>query len=114
MELTRESILAMQPGREMDALVAECVMGWSDERPRYSQYIKVDGNDIRAWEPSTDIAAAWEVIDSPQLARYRFGVLMTELGLWECRSFSPGYGIKVQSFTAQDAICRAALLSTLE
>ena len=75
--LTRESILAMEAGAEMDALVAERVMGfgtasldsvdfWLDPKP---------GTGLRAvfsWSPSTDIAAAWEVEDRiDRLANFR-------------------------------------------
>ena len=40
----------MKPGRELDALVVEKVMGWK----------WLSGNP---WAPSTDIAAAWEVLE---------------------------------------------------
>jgi hypothetical protein len=70
-ELTREAILAMPAGREMDALVAERVMGWTP-KPPYGHWYDADGNpsgyhpeatDCRKWSPSTDIAAAWQVVE---------------------------------------------------
>jgi hypothetical protein len=67
--MTRDDILAMEPGRELDALVAEKVMGWKDERPQYDQCMVVNENvggmlgPIRVFAPSTDISAAWEVVE---------------------------------------------------
>ena len=64
----------MKPGRELDALVAEHVMGWKlsadgsewlDADEVYiedAKYWRIGGNDdILPWSPSTDIAAAWQV-----------------------------------------------------
>jgi hypothetical protein len=74
----------MEAGREMDALVAEKVMGW---KKRVRKGHGVDGNhewwfdkrkptyplefvkgwdtdeDFDPWEPSTSISAAWEVVE---------------------------------------------------
>ena len=59
----------MKPGREMDALVAERVMGWRVMAEYEPGVIKclVDGNQCEVNPPefprySTDIAAAWEVV----------------------------------------------------
>lgn len=62
--MTREEILALKPGRELDALVAEKVMGWDDSgdgewRNEFDRPIE----SIRLWRPSTDISAAWEVVE---------------------------------------------------
>ncbi len=48
----------MNPGREIDALVAEKVMGWQVEQ-RVDPWIVVDGKltqRLTEWSPSTDAA----------------------------------------------------------
>jgi len=45
--MTQDEILAMKPGRELDALVAHQIFGVRDPDPR--------------WSPSMNIYAAWEV-----------------------------------------------------
>lgn len=57
----------MQPGRELDALIAERVMGWRNiptasvpDRP----WIDEHGMGFQDLKPySTDISAAWEVVE---------------------------------------------------
>lgn len=63
----------MKPGRELDALVAEKVMGWAPnypggwphppkDEPNRKRHMAADGTTvIPAY--STDIAAAWEVVE---------------------------------------------------
>ena len=56
----------MEAGRELDALVAEKVMGWKDVNTAWPSYgsppESPDGwREIPAF--STDIAAAWEVVE---------------------------------------------------
>lgn len=86
--LTREEILAKEPGPELDKLIAEHVMGWSIYRydkdvPERCYYMLVDKSfdpvvdggywnagerktEEEAWKDnrpfSTDISAAWEVV----------------------------------------------------
>jgi hypothetical protein len=70
----------MQAGRELDALVAEKVMGWREVRLRPSNSSRRSGPDYKGYKPdvvarrretpchvpaySTDIAAAWEVVEA--------------------------------------------------
>jgi len=117
--------------RELDAEVAEKVMGWTVEKCQgepfhYFQkdpykhmgiaqacaeqlkkmYLPVD--DL--WSPSTDIKAAWEVVEK---IRERFSIhspacSMSETGYkaffsWEDETYS------AVAATAPEAICRAAL-----
>ncbi len=61
----------MQAGREMDALVAERVMGWHENAYHYwsdsGWAVERTTDTVQAnaqvWSPSTDIAAAWEVVE---------------------------------------------------
>lgn len=94
MTLTREEILAMKPGPELDKMIAEHVMGWSIYRydkdvPERCYYMLVDKSfdpiaddgtwnagerktEEEAWKDnrpfSTDISAAWEVADKLKIA----------------------------------------------
>lgn len=55
-------IINIEAGREMDTLVAERVMGWTDWREDSGgRRIKVPGENSRPFSPSTDIRDAFEV-----------------------------------------------------
>lgn len=64
----------MKPGRELDALVAEKVMGWNRDHEKrklsyyygddlYAQDLITKLTDVEIPSYSTDIAAAWEVVE---------------------------------------------------
>lgn len=127
----------MTPGRELDALVAEKVMGWkrltyAQQYPTNINYSKDDrltmhwhSHDLQeqayaedcddyyapelAWSPSTDIRDAWEVI-------YRLKHLEPEL-VWsdehQCWHMTlwkgANQGQMPGAATAPHAICLAAL-----
>lgn len=62
--MTRDEIPNMPAGRELDALVAEKVMGGKLLFPPPHNAVYKNGTWVRGllnWHPSTDIAAAWEV-----------------------------------------------------
>jgi len=157
--MTRAEILRLEPGPELDQLVAERVMGWhlpddpelpkawmkkdpesrtgevwvgwwAEEPPvekdpdTLEEYIPsawlLAGHKI--WSPSTDIAAAWEVVKK-----------MLDSG-WGCEIYSPNnpYALedidkwvvvfakselldyRAKASSAPLAICRAALLAVME
>ena len=130
--MTKEEILAMQPGRELNALVAGTVLGLKQEvRLRgetntVTVYTSlVDGmhsrdEALRYGEPlaySTDIAAAWRVVEA----------MRPEYGFWA--DGDDGYSVEFQhgmfgmadyrhgrasAPAAPEAICKAALLAKLE
>jgi hypothetical protein len=95
--MTREEVLALAPGRELDALVARKLFG-------------VLNPDSR-WRPSEDISAAWEVVEEMGdcLHLRQHG----EQGEWE--AWFCGYpNSKTHGETAPEAICKASLLVCLE
>lgn len=130
-ELNREAILAMEPGPEMDALVAERVMGWRQHfRNTIHWVLEHEARSVgygrpRAifgeWQPSRDIIAAWEVVEK-LMQRYHWRLStpfealdqhyagLTPLGMtgWNGRP-----DILAGAVTMPLAICRAALLSAL-
>ena len=125
MTLTREAILAMPAGREMDALIAELVMGW---RVEHEPYQFLDGeagtgyDDPGDFQPSTDIAAAWEVVERLNLLdlyalkrsnEYDSQTAGYEVGEPSCGDGGRYWDRLAEAETAPLAICRAALLTTI-
>lgn len=124
--MTRDEILAkwerMTP-RERDAWVAEKVMGWTKERTGENVWYEPES---RLWKPmdhittlprfSTDIAAAWKVVEKITKKGFDVSILVVD-----------GYNIDVgidlyagdtlvkrlshHAPTAPEAICKAALLA---
>ena len=101
--MTRDEILNMPAGREMDALIAE----------QFTNFKHYDG---RWWwqegfldelpDYSTDIGDAWKVVEK----FYNHCMLNNVHGVWEC--YLPnGEG---KSKSAPLAICRAALLAVMK
>jgi len=115
----------MEPGPELDRLVAERVMGWSDAQDA-SQYYpgdgvwrSPDGHPLHAkkWSPSTDIEAAMEVVNK-LLSRYNFSIYS---GRYPIRWFVQIVAVEdwetkalVEDENLPLAICRAALSALME
>lgn len=143
--MTREDILAMKPGKELDALVGSivlklpqkyvCVVDDRSEeeccildRPSdclfaYGLLAKGLGrDDCKYWrrlepEPySTDLSAAWEVVEKMAKKWPDFGISKSNQGSKWCVSWGfDGHGWEyADAETAPLAICKAALLSALE
>ena len=68
--MTDEEIDKLEEGPELDRLVAERVMGWTYDEPRWltsdGKPTGWNGDAHRIFSPSTDIAAAWVVITQAQ------------------------------------------------
>lgn len=137
--MNREEILAMKPGRELDALVAEHVFGYKRVTMSLDYYGKNGGNEvlqpqeisefynyppvgrIPLWyhckEWSTDISEAWEV--RQWLLDNRGGVRL-EVFCDENPEYCEVYQgkneelIQVWAKTSPEAICKAALLAVME
>ena len=111
----------MPAGREMDALVAEKVMGWRlDASCGYSTWMggKADSRGMRwtidGWKPSADIAAAWGVVEKVR-EEFRY-VSVTAGNGWSCSAWDVEKAKRLREVhafadTAPLAICRAALLA---
>lgn len=83
--------------RQIDALVAEKVMGWGD-------------NPWQPFFPSTDIAHAWQVLERLKDKGYIFGIGIDEDGKYVCTIFFDGAGwFEETAETVQLAICLSAL-----
>lgn len=112
-------------GRELDAEVAERVMGWRVERQRGNSPWLVKRPDhewsrIEQHAFSTDIAAAWQVVEKMQADGWGHKHLThsqyAESPSVEWTFMQPGKGIrsivKAEAMTAPLAICLAALATT--
>ena len=110
----------MEAGREMDALVAERVMGWrhpDTSGHNADQMLPPDWvawNDIRSVPPfSTDIAAAWQVLEKflphVRVECHKDSDYTDGTG-WHADIWADsGHGCSEGASTAPVAICRAAL-----
>lgn len=118
----------MPAGREMDALVAEKVMGWILSPAKWlvrdRKAIAIPGNPIgpKTWEDldapglprySTDIAAAWQVVEKLFAIGSFFSVESPNNGVgWSCGITRGRDTIEyILADSAPLAICRAALLA---
>jgi hypothetical protein len=124
-------------GRELDALVAERVMGWQVDTDKEGYWCNDAGwtgwlvpeseadaryEQDRCWRPSTDITAAWQVVEHIK-EREGCGFFVAwnkpEYGRpahWSAGFIEAGndghghdYTAEVEADTAQLAICKAAL-----
>ncbi|GCL71778.1 hypothetical protein PN4B1_16830 [Paenibacillus naphthalenovorans] len=123
--MDREMILKMEPGRELDALVAEKVMRGTahtyvfNNKTINGMMFQIEDGVIISRVPhySTDISSAWEVQE--KLQDYGGMVLGCYGSKNGARWFSAqtvvnGKEISVTSHTAPEAICKAALLAVLD
>jgi len=125
--MTRDEILSMPAGRELDALIAEKVMKITPEKcdfPVFTDkrdwvdpgeyFVNVPGSVTELPRYSTDIAATWEVVERltkpTSFPDIDIDLLTTVRG-W---LFVIKYDIAVHRANAETAplaICRAALLA---
>lgn len=96
--MTKEEILALQPGREMDEIVLKEIMGGDPSSGNIPAY-------------STDIAAACDILQKFEWVN----LLRGQVGLWTCtlRKYRGTDFQEVQSLSRQapEAICKVALMA---
>ncbi len=105
--MTREEILAMQPGDELNMKVAEEIMGGEIIKDKFLGYLErlvdpIEGGSV--WSPvqpySEDISVAQLVVNKMVELGYEHAIYWADLG-----------GGK---YTEAEVICKAALLAVLE
>ncbi|MNI36911.1 hypothetical protein D3C73_909790 [compost metagenome] len=117
--MTREEILAMEPGRELDVLVEKYVFGnqisWMQDE--YSDPVPVAGvHGYIIDHYSTDISAAWEVVEKLQES-HLYTDIRTCADFYEVWITIHREGNQTETFASPklpEAICKAALLAVLE
>ena len=102
------NIDTMEAGREMDVLISENVFGGECKRIGHTEYYKVGNKYVLIPFYSTDIAAAWLVVDKMCIHTIRriINYAPDSPALWSAEIYydDPGIGETVQL-----AICRVAL-----
>lgn len=137
--MTRDEILALPAGPDLDRLVAELVLGWTvgeveipHERDWRSEKEarRFAGGEPTTWmpsheyeyvssemfRPSVDIRAAWEVVEQLRQRWYAWNPVRLSMTLsgWCCRIRVSATRYEVfNSQMAPHAICIAALLAVL-
>jgi hypothetical protein len=118
--MTREEIQELgKTGRELDALIAEKVMGlkvdYEFDEPRIPSL--ADRYDEWGYLPnySTSIEAAWEVVDKVYIHSLRRVVSdgPDKPALWQAFVYADSYLSGIAE-TAPLAICRAALMAVMK
>ena len=122
--MNRKEILEMPAGREMDALIAEKVIGWRiDELTAYSpsgsSCARHPKGDWWLNYYSTNMDAAWEIVE--KFVSKGYGVHVYRHGDWNDKngkrywqSYMDFRFPIVDADTAPLAICRAALLAVMD
>lgn len=110
--MTRDEILKMQAGREMDALVHANIFGAVSVKmknvfPGFDGFVFADqdGKFCPVPKYSTDIGAAWQIVEH----FHNEATLNNVHGVWEVHL----QGICGKSQSAPLAICRSALLASI-
>jgi hypothetical protein len=111
----------MNPGRELDALIAEKVMGWKPQHgihlfpptdePNRKRYEKWNGETMITEIPhySTNIADTWLVVEKMKEQSFHM-LILTGPDKTEVQPVKPGLLIfTVTEKTPELAICKAAL-----
>lgn len=117
--MTNDEIDAMEAGPEMDALVADRVMGWRvaewEDGCDYAfdatgfAVKRLTGYAKKRWRPSIDMGAAWSVVEHIGLLDHAATLSHhpNEGGWWVDDNHN--HAIQSVAPTAPLAICRAAL-----
>jgi len=128
--MTKQEILNLE-GRELDAAVAEHVMGWTRERTEKNNWYEPES---RLWKPvdsttnlprySSNIVAAWEVVERLHELGYNLAIYCQRKGAQdegvEVHVGKGDYNDNVvwppvhHANTAPKAMCYAALLAVME
>lgn len=102
-------------GRELDALIAEKVMGWvktlrlPNAHDTWDDPAGLCKSWVEMFTPSTDISAAWQVVEKLRLSQFDVHLCTaTVFGDWKC-GFWKGSAGTVSASTAPLAICLASL-----
>lgn len=127
--MTRDEILKLEAGDELDALIAEKVMGWHSVEDKWGYKAWYDAEDrfqcgihkgdshedsedfhILHWHPSSSILWAWEVVEKAN-AFFLEQPQNYDDKTWSASISISSYLWDAEADTAPLAICRAALLA---
>jgi hypothetical protein len=138
--MTSYEIMKLETGLELDALIAKDIMEWRQIDPpsdlwfadrnwrgladdvywiEETEVKHADINGYRRFQPSTDIKAAWEIVEkfahTSNMQFSHFWISAYPDNHWNCSIGEVNKPlIDVQAYTAPLAICQAALLAVTE
>lgn len=122
--MTRNEILNLKPGPELDALVAETVMGWNyvhsdDCNGGYPSWVTKAGEvckEVDSWNPSTDIAAGMQVKDRMNNLGWWWTLFCSPMGKPSAELWKRGelHRPNVMAEKLEEAICKASVLAIEE
>ena len=128
--MTKDEILVMEAGPELNALIAQDVMGWQKDGTyrlgpawvkktiwRYKDGRTVDNiwtlaTYVNNWLPSTNIATAWKVLE--RLMDYWLPSVFHDGQLWVCELNNLQRKVVASAIIAPHAVSIAALLTVME
>jgi len=146
--MTKEEILAMEAGRELDALIATEIMGYqgvgfyrrksrftsgwepcakddvTPDTPEWKATLAIwreDGETFAVKRYSTDISAAWQVVEKLASEGFTPSIVFSDEKHWGMTAYCQQESV-VGDFTLEDvvwcdtapeAICKAALMAKL-
>lgn len=109
--MTRDEILKLEAGSELDALVAEKVKEWTIPG---GFALWIDNNTTRVFRPSTDIAAAWEVFESDKFTHFKVDRTDDRETRYIASCATQFKAFSASADTAAKAISRVAVLAMME
>ena len=124
------NIYKMPASREMDELIATDVMGWQPSKIHLGFWAtpledgcEYNHHPVDEWSPSTDIAAAWEVIEIFRSGWQGHAAACIDIKIsdWvgrpDCQVsiFGPDIAeVRAEAYSICLAICRAALKAIMQ
>ncbi|WP_017687955.1 hypothetical protein [Paenibacillus sp. PAMC 26794] len=120
--LTREQVLEMEPGEEIDTLVAEKVMCWKRHKPESWEneyWVDKDGSlmyEVKKFQPSRNKLDAWKVAESYPICRIErheifVGNVNHEIEMWS--GFDYIDPVKIEDKIMELGISKCALINSL-
>jgi len=114
--MTRDELLELKPGRELDALVMQYIFKAEKKDIGDECYwvSEIDGEEEcwpRWFSPSTDISASWEVVEMfSYIDIHRYD------DFFACAIYPIGNSavMRARGKTMPEAICKAALLAVMD
>jgi hypothetical protein len=109
-EMTKEEILKMAAGEELNELVDRHIVHPLEEYPEWRLVKSFPGY-------SFDIGFAWQVVEKMRRDKsllYRFGLALSEMSLNQQYKTRADYIADLMRWLCPEAICKAALLAKLE
>ncbi|MEF2243983.1 BC1872 family protein [Paenibacillus sp. IITD108] len=115
MTYTREQILAMEPGRELDKIVSEHVTKYQS----LTTHLNADGTFGYLPNYSTDIAAAWDLLKEINEKGLVWRIEGARVSVFDPYVGSPAddgslVHYEIIGSGIADTICKAALLAVLD